>query len=145
MQEGDRVSVCPFSRRLVDEPNASPFQARKFGADVVDAIGHVVQFARRVAAELLDRRIRRERSHEFDDGPTGRDADDLDALLLDGFAIEPAEAEGFGIDPLRRVEVADDDADMVDRRPLQSTMFCASCARRQARVPLAQATTSVAA
>jgi len=126
MQEGDRVSVRPFSRRLVDEPNASPFQARKFGADVVDAIGHVVQFARRVAAELLDRRIRRERSHEFDDGPAGRDADDLDALLLDGFAIEPAEAEGFGIDPLRRVEVADDDADMVDRIPLQATTSVAA-------------------
>ena len=126
MQEGDRVSVCPFSRRLVDEPNASPFQARKFGADVVDAVGYVVQFARRVAAELLDRRIRRERSQQFDDGTAGRDADDLDALLLDGFAIEPAEAERFGIDPLRRVEVADNDADMVDRVSLQATTSVAA-------------------
>jgi len=126
MQEGDRVSVCPFSRRLVDEPNASPFQARKFGADVVDAVSHVVQFARRVAAELLDRRIRRERSQQFDDGTAGRDADDLDALLLDGFAIEPAEAERFGIDPLRCVEVADGDADMVDRISLQATTSVAA-------------------
>jgi hypothetical protein len=62
MQEGDSVSVRAFSRRLVDKPNASPFQAGEFGADVVDAVGYVVQFARRVAAELLDRRIRRERS-----------------------------------------------------------------------------------
>jgi|ERR1700688_4607168 len=126
MQESDRVSVRAFSRRLVDKPNASLFQARKFGADVVDAVGYVVQFARRVAAKLLDRRIRRERSQQFDDGPAGRDADDLDALLLDGFAIEPAEAERFGIDPLRRVEVADDDTDMVDWVSVQATTSVAA-------------------
>ena len=152
MKEGDGVSMGTATRRFVDEADALRFEAGELGAYVVDAIGHVMQFARCIAAKLLDRRISGKWLEQFDHGVAGRNADDFDALFFDGFMVEAFESERLSVDFFDRLEVTDDDTYMIDgisrqtRVSLaQSTRFCASCARRQARVPLAQTATSPAA
>jgi hypothetical protein len=125
MKEGDQVAVRAFAGLLVDEADALGLETREFGPDVADAVGDVMQLARRVAAELLDRRIARERLEQFDDGVADRNADDLDALLLDRLVVEPRESERLGVQPFGGREVADDDADVIDGKIQTTTSLAA--------------------
>ncbi len=142
MQEGDRVSVCAFTRLFVDKPNALRLQPCEFALDVLDAVGDVMQFVLRIAAKPLDCRVGGERLQQLDDGRTGGETDDFDALVGDDFMIHAAQTERHVIKPSRLTEIGDDDSDMIELA--QSTSFSTSCARRQARILLAQAMTSPA-
>ena len=114
VEEGDSVSVRACSRAFVDEADALRFQLREDCFEVFHTIRGVVQLRCRIAAIACDRRIRIKRAKELDNRIAGSEPDCFHALILNHVAINLRETERLRVEFERRVEIANDDRDVID-------------------------------
>ena len=106
--------MSPFACVLVNQSDALGFEDGKRRLDVRNPVGGVMKLRGGVSAEPGDRRGFVERKQQLDKRASGLQPQRLDALVVYDLAIDLPEAECLRIQEQRRVEVLDDDRDMVN-------------------------------
>src|SRR5579863_4479221 len=115
MDERDDIAVRPRSWVFIDQSDAARLETVELRLQIIDPVGGVMELRRRVAAVACERRVVREWSQELDDRIARVQTDGLDALVGDGLAIDDAKAERLRIEAQRRLEVGDDDRNVIER------------------------------
>src|SRR3954464_14416271 len=114
MHEGHARVADAGARLLVDEPQAGRAQAVELGLDVGRLVGDVVQARPVLGQELADRRVLAERLEQLHVPLADVEQHGLDALGLDGLAMDEGHVEVGVVELQRGVEVRDGDTDVVD-------------------------------
>src|SRR4051794_29457840 len=114
VQERDARAADAGPGLLVDEAQARGLQPLELSVDVRRLVGDVVQARALLGQELPDRRVLAERREELDVVLADVEQHGLDALGLDGLAVDELDREVALVELERGVEVLDGDADVID-------------------------------